>query len=399
MSRLLYRVNWIILHTINKKLGLIITNGFCLRLLVLILICFAVFFIFQFESPVHAASPVFTRHYVKDGVFDWIDVNKHKNSLQGEPATDIVGVSYFSDGQTLNSTIWLMASFIRQPFQYNALSYGVMVDSDYDKTTGVGGVDYQLEISWINKTKTWDKALTEWSTSGHDKLLDENRNYTGFYQNGSYYVSLPLDLSTILFPNKYRIAFYAESEKDGIITTDFSNWINIPPPKLDITTSPNPIVLRQGDQKTIEVRLNTTQGFEPFVHLSVKSVPGLSTTFRYTAIQIPSEGFASVPLILTASKNISVSPFTLLLSADSSFPDSQFVQATSSNSGLPGKRLPDFLTPKEEISNSRAVLVVTIQDAVSNINRISDFWHKLGSPISFVYGIAWLVFLRCFTVR
>ena len=387
MSRLLYRVNWIILHTINKKLGLIITNGFCLRLLVLILICFAVFFIFQFESPVHAASPVFTRHYVKDGVFDWIDVNKHKNSLQGEPATDIVGVSYFSDGQTLNSTIWLMASFIRQPFQYNALSYGVMVDSDYDKTTGVGGVDYQLEISWINKTKTWDKALTEWSTSGHDKLLDENRNYTGFYQNGSYYVSLPLDLSTILFPNKYRIAFYAESEKDGIITTDFSNWINIPPPKLDITTSPNPIVLRQGDQKTIEVRLNTTQGFEPFVHLSVKSVPGLSTTFRYTAIQIPSEGFASVPLILTASKNISVSPFTLLLSADSSFPDSQFVQATSSNSGLPGKRLPDFLTPKEEISNSRAVLVVTIQDAVSNINRISDFWHKLGSPISFVYGI------------
>jgi len=353
------------------------------------LICsVAVFFIFQFESPAHAASPVFTRHYVKDGVFDWIDVNKHKNSLQGEPATDIVGVSYFSDGQTMNSTIWLMAPFIRQPFQYNALSYGIMVDSDYDKNTGVGGVDYQLEISWVNKTKTWDKALTEWSTSGHDKLLDENRNYTGFFQNGSYYVSLPLDLSTILFPNKYRIAFYGESEKNGIITTDFSNWINIPPPKLDITTSPNPIILRQGDQKTIEVRLNTTQGFEPFVHLFVKSVPGLSTTFKYNAIQIPSEGFASVPLVLIASKNIPASPFTLLLSANSSFPDSQFIQSSNSNSGLPGKRLPDFLTPKEETSNSQAVLVVTIQDAVSNIDQISDFWHKLGSPISFVYGIA-----------
>jgi hypothetical protein len=96
---------------------------------------------------------------VKDCVFDWIDVNKHKNSLQGEPATDIVGVSYFSDGQTLNSTIWLMAQFIRQPFQYNALSYCVMVDSDYDKNTRVCGVDYQLEISWINKTKLGIKRL------------------------------------------------------------------------------------------------------------------------------------------------------------------------------------------------------------------------------------------------
>ena len=116
--------------------------------------------------------------------------------MQGEPATDIVGVRYFSDGQTLNSTIWLMAPFIRQPIQYDALNCGVMVDSDYDKTTGVGGVDYQHEISWKNKTKTWDKAIPEWSTSGHDKLLHENRNYTGFYQNGSYYVALPLDLST-----------------------------------------------------------------------------------------------------------------------------------------------------------------------------------------------------------
>ena len=142
------------------------------------------------------AAPIFTRHYMKNGIFDWLGVNKHRNTMQGEPATDIVGVSYFSNGQTLNSTIWLMAHFIRQPIQYDALNYGVMVDSDYDKTTGVGGVDYQHEISWKNKTKTWDKAITKWSTSGHDKLLHENRNYTGFYQNGSYYVALPLDLST-----------------------------------------------------------------------------------------------------------------------------------------------------------------------------------------------------------
>ena len=208
----------------------------------------------QLICSAQASSPVFTRHYMKDGLFDWLDVNRRTKTVQGEPATDLVGVSYFSNGQTLNSTVWVLAPFIRQPTQYDALNYGIMVDSDYDKTTGVGGVDYQLEVSWKNKTKTWDKTLTEWSTSGRSKLLVENRNYTGFYHNGSYYVSLPLELSTILFPNKYRVAFYAESQKGGRLTTDFSNWINIPPANLAITTSPNPIVLRQGEQKTVEVR-------------------------------------------------------------------------------------------------------------------------------------------------
>ena len=68
-------------------------------------------------------------------------------------------------------------------------------------------------------------------------------------------MSLPLELSTILFPNKYRVAFYAESQKGGRLTTDFSNWINIPPANLAITTYPNPIVLRQGEQKTVEVQV------------------------------------------------------------------------------------------------------------------------------------------------
>jgi hypothetical protein len=347
-----------------------------------------VFLVSQLVCSALAASPVFTRHYMKDGLFDWLDVNRRTKTVQGEPATDLVGVSYFSNGQTLNSTVWVLAPFIRQPSQYDALNYGVMVDSDYDKTTGVGGVDYQLEVSWKNKTKTWDKALTEWSTSGRSKLLVENRNYTGFYQNGSYYVSLPLDLSTILFPNKYRIAFYAESQKGGRLTTDFSNWINIPPANLAITTSPNPIVLRQGEQKMVEVRLNTTQGFEPLVHLSINNVPGLNMTFKYTAVQVTSQGFTSVPLKIIASNTVSPSPYTLLLSTNSSFPTAEFIGASVPNSGLPGKSLPDYLTPKEENSASRTVLVVTIQDALSNIDRISDFWNKLGSPISFVYGIA-----------
>ena len=90
-------------------------------------------------------------------------------------------------------------------------------------------------------------------------------------------------------------------------------------------------------------------------------------TFKYTAIQITSQGFTSVPLKITASNTVSPPPYTLLLSTNSSYPTAEFIGASVPNSGLPGKSLPDYLTPKEENSASQTVLVVTIPDALSNI--------------------------------
>jgi hypothetical protein len=33
-------------------------------------------------------------------------------------------------------------------------------------------------------------------------------------------------------------------------------------------------------------------------------------------------------------------------------------------------------------------LIITLQEPLSLTDKINDFWNKLGSPISFVYGVA-----------
>jgi hypothetical protein len=353
---------------------------FLLLVLAALIIVLAIFL----PANAVAASPFFTRYNIKDDAFDWIDMSNRTKTLRGEPATDIVGVSYFSDGRTLNTTLWLIFPFMEHPSKYTTLNYGVLIDSDFDSSTGVGGIDYQVEIRWMNKTRTWDKVTMEWSDSGKEKILDEKRNYTGFYKKQSYYVSLPVDLSTIVYPNKYRVIFYAESAKGGPLITDFTKWAYIPPPNLAITTSPNPVVIRQGEKKTVEVQINATQGFEPYVHLYPENkVSGLDLDFKYNAIHVPSDGFATTPLIISTSKNISASPYTLSIFANSTFPSLKFIKADETNLGTP--KISQL--SQSESTISRSSLLLTVEDALSDIDKLSEFWNKLGSPILFVYGI------------
>jgi hypothetical protein len=67
-------------------------------------------------------------------------------------------------------------------------------------------------------------------------------------------VSLALDLGSIDYPSKYNLLFYtAESYKSNEVR-QFTNWVNIPPPRLEITTSPSNIMIRQGQEQIIPAR-------------------------------------------------------------------------------------------------------------------------------------------------
>ena len=75
--------------------------------------------------------------------------------------SELTAVSYFSDGHTLNTTLWLSAPFITHPLNDN-VSYGMMIDSDSDSSTGSGGSDFMFQITWDNNTKTWTYDIEEW---------------------------------------------------------------------------------------------------------------------------------------------------------------------------------------------------------------------------------------------
>jgi hypothetical protein len=65
-------------------------------------------------SPSHhafATSPSFSYKEIRNEPYSWIDVHKHRLRDDGDHYTELLNVNYFSDGKTLNATLWLAASF------------------------------------------------------------------------------------------------------------------------------------------------------------------------------------------------------------------------------------------------------------------------------------------------
>ncbi len=70
-----------------------------------------------------------------------------------------------------------------------------------------------------------------------------------------------MDLRSINSPSKYNLLFYtAESFKSNEVR-QFTSWVNIPPPSLQITTAPSNIIIRQGEEQLIPARIKSTSGF------------------------------------------------------------------------------------------------------------------------------------------
>jgi hypothetical protein len=328
-----------------------------------------------------ALSPSFGHQEIRDKGYDWVDMKKKTVVNSGEPSTDIIAINYFSDGKILNATVWLLFPFKERPSnETGIINYGMLVDSDFNKETGFDGIDYKIEISWDNHTNTWNRVFQQWSPYGNERILDIKHNFTGFFEKEGYYILLSADLDSMFYPDKYKVIFYAQSNKDGDPLIDFSRWVAIPHPGLSISTSPNSVKLRQGEQKTIEVQVNATKGFEPSVHLfTTNRSADLKSSFKFDTLPIPSYGIATTPLTITASRNATVYPYSLLIFANSTFPDEEFNNINSS------MVLPDSI--KSENINSTSSLAVTILPPLTWQEQISEFWDKLGSPLTFVYGV------------
>jgi hypothetical protein len=201
---------------------------------VLILIGFHQFYL-QVTS---AVSPSFSRREIKD---QSLDTNIMQESSDSAPRpgfvttiepVDIKTVNYFSNGTHLNATVWLNENFKEKiSSDIEVLGYGMYIDADSDYNTGWEGVDYQLEITMNNGT--WTQNLAEYSSSGENKTVDSKKIEDNFFAKNGNYVSLSLNLHALVFPEKYKLIFYAvEKAKDEPYKKiDFTDWVNIPPPE------------------------------------------------------------------------------------------------------------------------------------------------------------------------
>ena len=202
---------------------------------------------------VFADSPSFVRQEFTDGGCDWMDANY--NFISNYCDNDIRAVSYMSDGNFLNATLWLSKPFEKSIAGPNR-TFALLIDIDSDPYTGVGGFEYDAQITWNATTQTWMYFVQEKSVADAIRLLNDMmiRNYTNFFKEGNSYVDIFLDLSLLNFPEQYRIEFLLVNG-DG--NQDFTDYIPVPPAQFNLSASPNPFFLRPGEEAKGEVRISS----------------------------------------------------------------------------------------------------------------------------------------------
>jgi len=223
------------------------------------------------------------------------------------------------------------------------------------------------------------------------------------------------------------VMFYAEEIRNstGLLTpyADYTQWVNIPPPKLTLTPSQIPVSLRPGEQKNIDLQINSTKPFEPVVRLIYKSQNSSSPahlTFKPNNLNISSDGIgtAALNIAIPSSTDIPLNSPSLeyfyTLSAEASFSSIPFTSKTSKISlilpfygvsGDPGVRsIPVDIVSEKTRANS--YLAVSIQKPLSLTEQFTSFWTSFGGIVSligggFAAGFSALVFdrLRSGTAR
>ena len=213
------------------------------------------------------ASPAFDQNFITDEETsnqrnDWVQTYGNDSTHLRSDHVNLLAVDYVSDGNTLDTTLWLAsnlenASTYSQPLK--KIRYGMLIAiASLPPTSGYNGANYNFYIEEVDGK--WSDYLYQLSSTGSSALIDSKINYTESFDGptvGPGYVKLRLNLSSINNPTAYGLSFYtAESDKSNEVR-DFTNWIAIPPATIDMSTSPENIVMRQGEKRLVTADVDT----------------------------------------------------------------------------------------------------------------------------------------------
>jgi hypothetical protein len=341
-----------------------------------VLITNVIFFLIFITTEIsYADSPSFLEQEIGDNPSDWIDmINNQTQNKSREKYTDITSVDYYSDGKILNATLWLVFPFKEKP-PMKEVDYGMFIDADFNSKTGYGGMDYKVELQWNNNS--WNKVIETWSRNGKERTIAIDPNMTNFFEKEKNYVTISVDLEKILYPKKYKVLFYADYRRDdGILMTDFTRWIAIPPLEIDISTIPNSIELYNGISDNIQVVINSSEGYAPEINLTLENKPQ-ETFFDYDSspIILPSYGMATIPIKITPTKDAMIGPQTFYVTVKSNFPPDEIIKIEGIHPVEP-----------ENIIKRSAVLL-NMKPEPDFFDKIQMSWGKIGDFAQFIYGI------------
>lgn len=354
-----------------EKHNSLIFFSLLLSLLFIISIIFITIFI-NHNSFVEGTS--FISQEIIDNRSDW--TNSFLKSTKDHPLTDILLVSFFSDGSMVNSTFWIQDTLFehehdKRPISKSNITFGMLIDVDSNRKTGIEGIDYNIAVNRENlhnnknnntSSQVWTKIVEQWSSTiptvtKMDKRVVKEVDYQPKY--GKRYIHLSFDLKAIGNPDQYRALFYTieKKGKGSLWIMDFTKWINIPLPDINIATEPKNLEMVAGENKTIELRIESTIGFKPEVYLFTLNLPnGVITKFGSNNLTVPTYGMATTPMWITFPADAEPRQYVLTILTNSTISNEYIENVESDNSS-------NFIIPslqKENVDNLTSVSSIAI---------------------------------------
>jgi len=237
------------------------------------------------------------------------------------------------------------------------------------------------EIFWDGQS--WTRILEERTRFQDVRIIEMEENYTGFFDKRKNHVRLSLNLDLLGAPEEYSVAFFTQTKKEiensTHLISDYSSLINIPPPEFFISTSPESIVLRQGEEKVIQVKVRSTTGFQPKVDLSTPQINDITLDLISDELNIPPFGIASTPLEIQVSENAKTGPYMLIVNARATFPLDQLTRTDESDETR-------FVVQLEEdysIEKTTSLTIEVVESATLEEN-VTDFFNRWEVPLTII---------------
>jgi hypothetical protein len=336
-----------------------------------------------------AASPMFDQVLIHDKKIsnqknDVVQVYGNDSANLRSDYADLLAVDYVSDGKTLDITFWVKSnsentSIYNQPFK--TIRYGVLIAIvSLPQNSGYNGANYNYYVEAINGK--WTEYLYQLSATGTSALIESKTNYTepfGGPTIGPGYVKLRLNLDSIHSPSNYGLSFYtAESFKSSEVR-DFTNWVAVPPPVIDMLTHPENIVIRQGEKKIIPTEIET-----PLSNNVTKIAFEHGTTFSSNGLNV------SVKRIQPPLFEVEVSPQSPVGVYTVPFEASMLIQTTSSASPMFNDTVTETVDPEFQVSKKypttgdilgRGNLTIEVISPLTINEEFMAFWNTYGTPL------------------
>ena len=344
------------------------------------------------NSPFHkafAASPAFDQVVISDKesrgqANDWVQTYGNDSTHLRSDYANLLAVHYHSDGKTLNITFWLAsnlenASVYSQPLK--KIRYGVLIAIvSMPQNSGYNGANYNFYTEAVDGK--WSEYLYQLSSTGTSALVESKINHTESFGGpvvGPGYVKLRLNLNSINSPSLYGLSFYtAESFKSSEVR-DFTGWVAVPPPTIDVLTRPNDIVIRQGEKLLIPAEIGT-----PFSNTVTSITFDNDTDAGSSGLSVSTQR-VQPPLF-----KVEVSPQSPLGVYTIPFRASLLIQTTSPTSPMFNDTVNGFADPEFKVSKKYptigyitgpANLTIQVIPPLSVNETFNAFWVTYGTPI------------------